>query len=486
MTVLSERWNLGAQFLSNTGAPLAGGSLTYYQAATSNLQAVFSDSGGSNSLGSLVTLDAAGRTTTAIFFGDAPTYTTYKEVLKDSAGAVIYTQDNIPQTAASVTPVSSATATWPEASISTSTALTAAAFTGYRTDVTTSGGSVVITLPSAVTVGNGLQGVIRKVSAANSVTIATEGGQTINGASSITLTANNESALIISDGANFAALKLYADGAIPGAALAANCFSGLTAETAANFSRTSDKIPLFSNASSANASLSPKYFEGARYPSIQSGSIVINSTTTTPPGSPSEFDAYIVATGATGAWSGKAGNIAIYVNSAWMYFVPSTGYRIFDVATSSYYVWNGTAWVRDLGLTIQNFQTTAYGGTLQLKYWSELVTLSGATTDTSAVLPNQSLPICVSARVVTLITSAAGSKWNIRYVGGSTGTGSAYGNTLGFAAGTTSQGMSGSARYGEAVRIACAQADGSETGSTFTGGTVRVEAWYFEVTPPTS
>lgn len=52
---------------------------------------------------------------------------------------------------------------------------------------------------------------------------------------------------------------------------------------------------------------------------------VKSATTTTPPGSPNTTDVYIVAAGATGAWSGQAGKFARWDGAAWQFLVPSEG-----------------------------------------------------------------------------------------------------------------------------------------------------------------
>jgi len=48
----------------------------------------------------------------------------------------------------------------------------------------------------------------------------------------------------------------------------------------------------------------------------------------TPPGSPANGDTYIVAASPTGAWAGKAGQVAVYnsAGSAWVFGVPRTGW----------------------------------------------------------------------------------------------------------------------------------------------------------------
>lgn len=84
---------------------------------------------------------------------------------------------------------------------------------------------------------------------------------------------------------------------------------------------------------------------------------VINMTTATPPGSPTDGDAYVIAASPTGAWAGRAGSIAVYVGNAWR-FIPGNnsagtaitigarheGLRIYDRATDAWYIWTGSLW----------------------------------------------------------------------------------------------------------------------------------------------
>jgi hypothetical protein len=76
------------QFCDANGVPYAGGKLYFYYPGTSSPKNVYSDSNGTSSLGSTVTLDSAGR---AEVWLDGY----YKVVLIDSANNTIYTVDNI-------------------------------------------------------------------------------------------------------------------------------------------------------------------------------------------------------------------------------------------------------------------------------------------------------------------------------------------------------------------------------------------------------
>lgn len=65
---------------------------------------------------------------------------------------------------------------------------------------------------------------------------------------------------------------------------------------------------------------------------------------TSPPAAPAAGDCYIVAPGATGAWSGKEGHVAAYLDGAWLDLMPGTGWRAWVEAESTNVVWDGAAW----------------------------------------------------------------------------------------------------------------------------------------------
>jgi hypothetical protein len=79
------------QWFSNTGQPLAAGTLNFFLAGTSTSQDVCSDPTLLTSIGVTVTLDANGRTPTNVYLRPLA----YKVVLQDSGANVIWTADNI-------------------------------------------------------------------------------------------------------------------------------------------------------------------------------------------------------------------------------------------------------------------------------------------------------------------------------------------------------------------------------------------------------
>lgn len=79
---------------------------------------------------------------------------------------------------------------------------------------------------------------------------------------------------------------------------------------------------------------------------------VINQTLTIPPGSPTNGDSYVVAVGATGSWVGQDKNVAYWTtddpnlpSGKWEFYVPQTGWQIYDVSMNVGFKFNGTSWV---------------------------------------------------------------------------------------------------------------------------------------------
>jgi hypothetical protein len=65
---------------------------------------------------------------------------------------------------------------------------------------------------------------------------------------------------------------------------------------------------------------------------------------TAPPSSPAVGDRHIVASGATGAWAGQAGAIALYDDGGWRFFMPKAGWCAWSAADGALLVYDGTAW----------------------------------------------------------------------------------------------------------------------------------------------
>lgn len=80
------------QFFTSQGAVLNGGTMSWFAAGTTTPQDTFTDSTGAVANANPITLDSAGRPPTGIYLTEN---TSYKLVVKDSAGNTIFTQDSI-------------------------------------------------------------------------------------------------------------------------------------------------------------------------------------------------------------------------------------------------------------------------------------------------------------------------------------------------------------------------------------------------------
>ncbi len=74
------------------------------------------------------------------------------------------------------------------------------------------------------------------------------------------------------------------------------------------------------------------------------GQSIVEARTATPPGSPTEGQAWIVAPSATGIWVGQDNNIAHYYGSVWNYYTPQQGWRFYNKADTLVWQYDGLNW----------------------------------------------------------------------------------------------------------------------------------------------
>jgi hypothetical protein len=96
--------------------------------------------------------------------------------------------------------------------------------------------------------------------------------------------------------------------------------------------------------------------------------ISVKSVTATPPGTPAGGDRYIVGASATGAWSGKDGQIAQWdsVARAWNFYVPKQGWEVRADDTHQSWIYHSGAWALEGALygSYANDTAAASGGVL--------------------------------------------------------------------------------------------------------------------------
>lgn len=211
MTDAIRVFDPGFQVTNASGVVQSGAVLRFYAAGTSNARTVYSDLGLSSSLGTSVTCNSSGRPAASggagaevlIYTGTTP----YKVTAETSAGVSLWSFDNVigaldtssflTGSVTAETPVITKTADY--------TILTTDQ--GKVINGNSTGGSITLTLPSAVTAGDGWRVHIRHTGTANIVTVATVSSQTISGyntsATTFVLNGLYQSIQLVSDGANW-------------------------------------------------------------------------------------------------------------------------------------------------------------------------------------------------------------------------------------------------------------------------------------------
>ncbi|KRW98068.1 DUF2793 domain-containing protein [Paracoccus sp. MKU1] len=208
---------------------------------------------------------------------------------------------------------------------------------------------------------------------------------------------------------------------------------------------------------------------------------VLDRDQTDPPGSPAEGDRYIPAASATGAWSGWDGSIAYWIDGAWMRIQPAPGWLAWVADEAQAIVWTGSAWVpvaNAMGFIAQSASVAIARGpndaTTGMAVAEETLSgLSGASRNSTIKIPDRSIVLGVSCRVITAITGAASFDCGIA------GETSKFGGSLGIAAGSSNIGVIGpQAFYADtAIRL-------TTNGSNFTGGAVRIAIHYLTCVGP--
>jgi hypothetical protein len=166
----------------------------------------------------------------------------------------------------------------------------------------------------------------------------------------------------------------------------------------------------------------------------------------------------------------SATNVAAFTGKPGEVIVDTTNNRLClqDGATAGGFPAAKLSEVVTLGATSLLAQTP-HGGGISIGCLEQLVTLSGATTDSTVQIPAGAIVLAVSNRVVTAITGAASYSCGYPGVGAS----SVFGSSLGVSAGSANLGLIGPNPFYTATPVRYTAAGGS-----FTGGQVRMTIHY--------
>jgi hypothetical protein len=200
------------------------------------------------------------------------------------------------------------------------------------------------------------------------------------------------------------------------------------------------------------------------------GGVVVSRALAVPPAAPADGDLHIVAAGAGGAWTGRAGMLALWDNGGWVFAPPVAGRRLWVQDEAVEVIHDGAAWIiRDAG--------SRKGAAMRF----EIATLdhpltAGASSVTAPIIPEKACVVAVTGRVLETLTGAGLTGWTLGAPGAAARYGSGYGLDAGaFAHGMTSQPLTYFSPTGLLIEA---------TGGAFTGGRIRLAVHCIMVEPP--
>lgn len=196
---------------------------------------------------------------------------------------------------------------------------------------------------------------------------------------------------------------------------------------------------------------------------------VLSAAERVAPASVVEGDTYIVASGSSGAWSNRSGEVAIWSNGGWVFLSPKQGWRAWNKAAASALFYDGASWqpgvisVSSGGASTRNI----------IIEFDHLVT-AGVVNLTSTKIPAGMQVIGLSGRILESIRGA--SSWRA----GVQGADNRYASGLSVAKDAYLSGLSGApVTYYENTPL-CLTAEGA----AFNGGRVRLAIHGLQISPP--
>ncbi|MBX6328562.1 MAG: DUF2793 domain-containing protein [Pseudolabrys sp.] len=197
---------------------------------------------------------------------------------------------------------------------------------------------------------------------------------------------------------------------------------------------------------------------------------VESRTLAAPPEAPADGACYIPAAGASGAWSGWDGQIALFSGGGWLRLAPVSGLKAWVKAERLTVTYEDGVWRDGIALT-------AHGGRVTLRAKEEELSLAGAFAETAdpAFIPDRAIVLGVAARTTLAITGAAS------YAVGIAGEPGKFGDLLGTAPGATNVGVIGPTAFYADTRVRI-----TANGGSFTGGKVRLVVYFIETSAPSA
>ncbi|MEM6385779.1 MAG: DUF2793 domain-containing protein [Pseudomonadota bacterium] len=189
---------------------------------------------------------------------------------------------------------------------------------------------------------------------------------------------------------------------------------------------------------------------------------------TVPPGSPAEGDAHAVGVGATEAWAGQDGALAVFVNGGWVFLTPEAGWQ--GWAGGARVQFDGAAWVVGAGALSANGAGFVHR-TVEVDHAVQI----GGTSLVASFIPANSVVYGITGRVLSDVGGATTLEIGVA------GSGDRYGSGIGTVSGAWLRGLTGTplTYYSDTDLLLTA------VGGDFTGtGSIRFAVHFAELTLP--
>jgi len=162
--------------------------------------------------------------------------------------------------------------------------------------------------------------------------------------------------------------------------------------------------------------------------------VIASRSRTAPPPDAAEGTVYAVPEGAQAPWDGAVGQLASLLNGGWVFFAPRAGWRAWLAEEGTEAVFDGTAW-----RSVRPGSAPSGAGLDFTPVEIDHQITSGASSQTSSVIPAGSLVLGVTGRVTEAITGTL-TTWRLGVAGGE----NRYGSGLGLAVNSYVLGLTGS------------------------------------------
>jgi hypothetical protein len=197
---------------------------------------------------------------------------------------------------------------------------------------------------------------------------------------------------------------------------------------------------------------------------------VASRTRATPPSAPAEGALHIVGAGGEGAWAGRDGMLAAFLNGGWAFRAPEPGRRAHVLDEGVEVAFDGARWVE--GRAAGRAGAATRLGIVTIDH----AIAPGAASPTAAFIPDKAVVIGVTGRVLETVRGGGLTGWRL----GAAGAPARYGAGYGLAAGSFAHGVTATptAYFGGSGLVLEAE------GGAFEGGRVLLAAHLVELEPP--